>query len=134
MDTEEKVVITKKVRKPRVEKTSPVTVVAPLPPVVLRSIRLRLIKWSYLQVPKPQQEDIVAVRYELKNGTHFTTRLSSYLASGEVEGDKVTYIAPSELDSRYFQLSFYASDQRQSDFDTMALIGERGEIVYMYEF
>jgi hypothetical protein len=122
-------VIKTKAAKPRTKKVLSVE-----PTRLLYNIRLRTIKWAHLGLRKPNPAELTAVRYRLHSGLEFTTALAIKTDITTVEPDTTTYYEDVVGSVGHFQLSFFASNQRIQDFETMALLGERGEILYLYEF
>ena len=122
-------VVKSKAAKPRAKKAEST---APARPNF--NIRLRPIKWAHLGLRKPNPAEITAIRYRLHSGLEFTTALAIKTNITTIEPDSTTYYEDVEGRLGFFQLTFFASNQRFADFDTMALLGERGEILYLYEF
>lgn len=123
-------VIQAKKAKPRAKKVEVVI----QPSRMAMNIRLRPIKWMHLGITKPNPAELVAVLYKLHSGLEFTTTVTLKKDAPKLEADTTTYYEDVVDRVGYFQLSFYASNQHMNDFDTMALLGERGEIIYLYEF
>lgn len=118
-----------KLVKPRVKKTEVTVQVRPANKIYLRSIR-----WAHLGLRKPNPAEITAIRYHLHSGLDFTTTLTVKTDTTEMEPDVTTYYEDLASSVGDFKLSFLASNQRFADFDLMALLGERGEVLYLYEF
>lgn len=119
-----------KVKKPRAKKVEVIT----QPARTAMNIRLRPIKWAHLGLRKPNPAELVAVVFKLHSGLEFTTNLAIKTEITVIEADSTTYYEDVTDRFGYFQLSFYASNQYMNGFDTMTLLGERGEILYLYEF
>jgi hypothetical protein len=99
-------------------------------PIRTHSLRLRPVKWSHMGLRKPDPTVIVAVRYKLKSGIEFDTTFSEKIPTHVP--DSQTYYEL--VDPAYLNLSFFTTEHTYTNFDTMALLGERGETVYLYEF
>lgn len=122
-------VLKNKAVKPRNKKNMPVVQTR-----LAFNIRMRPIKWAHLGRSKASPSEITAIRYRLHSGLEFTTSLVVKTGLMTTELDSTTYYEDVVNSLGVFQLTFFASNQRSTDFETMAILGERGEIIYLYEF